>query len=295
MAQNSLNQQLGIDHGSLTVPNEIMSPNPLFSTPKVMGILNVTPDSFSDGGNFFSMGTALNHARQMIEEGADIIDIGGESTRPGAQPVSVPEELDRVIPIVEEIRAEWPVLISVDTSKAEVMREAIKAGAHMINDVMALRGEGSLATVAASAKVQISLMHMQGEPRSMQHNPHYKNVINEIKTFLLERIQVCLEAGIDSSRLLIDPGFGFGKTVEHNLLIMKNLQVFTKLGYPVLVGLSRKSLIGKILNKPVTERLYGSLALAVLAISQGARVIRTHDVAETIEVLKMTHAVLATE
>jgi dihydropteroate synthase len=265
--------------------------NPL-PIPQIMGILNVTPDSFSDGGLFLSVDAALNKAHQMVKDGATIIDIGGESTRPGADPVSVPEELDRVLPIVEKIRAELPILISVDTSKAQVMREAIAAGADMINDVMALRGEGSIAAVASSDTVQICLMHLQGEPRTMQHNPHYDNVVNDIKTFLLERIQTCLEAGIAKNRLILDPGFGFGKTLEHNLLIMKKLQQFTELGYPVLVGVSRKSMIGQVLNKPVTERLYGSLALAVLAITKGATIIRTHDVAATMDALKMTHAVL---
>jgi dihydropteroate synthase len=261
-------------------------------SPQVMGIINVTPDSFSDGGHFFSIDSALNYARLIVEEGADIIDIGGESTRPGAQAVSVQEELDRVIPILEKIRAEWPIKISVDTSKAQVMREAIAVGADMINDIMALRGEGCLATVAASEQVQICLMHIQGEPRTMQESPHYEDVVGEIKAFLLERVQACLDMGIASNRLLIDPGFGFGKTVAHNLLLMKKLDVFTDLGYPVLVGLSRKSLIGNILNKPVTGRLYGSLALAVLAVSKGAAVIRTHDVAATVDALKMTDAVL---
>ena len=269
-----------------------MPPENIVPASQVMGILNVTPDSFSDGGHFFSRDAALKQAHQMAAEGADIIDIGGESTRPCAEPASVEEELDRVIPVLEKIRAELPIPISVDTSKAQVMREAIAAGADMINDVMALRGEGSLAAVAASNKVQVCLMHLQGEPRTMQLNPHYDDVVNEIKAFLQARVQVCLEAGIASSRLLIDPGFGFGKTVEHNLQLMKQLQVFTELGYPVLVGVSRKSLIGQVLNKPVTERLYGSLALAVLAVSKGVAVIRTHDVAATVETLKMTHAVL---
>ena len=261
------------------------------SVSQVMGILNVTPDSFSDGGHFFSKHSALSHARQMIEEGADIIDIGGESTRPGAQLVSVQEELDRVIPIVEKIRIEYPIKISVDTNKSQVMHEAIAAGADMINDIMALRGEKCLATVATDEQIQICLMHMQGEPRTMQNNPHYDDVVGDIKAFLLERIQTCLNAGISSNRLLIDPGFGFGKTVAHNLLLMKNLQVFVNLGYPVLVGVSRKSLIGTILNKAVTEREYGSLALAVLAVSKGAAVIRTHDVAATVDALKMINAV----
>ncbi len=257
-----------------------------------MGILNITPDSFSDGGIFLSKDNAFKQARQMFEEGADIIDIGGESTRPGAQSVSIQEELDRVIPILSKIRTELPISISIDTSKATVMQEAMAAGANMINDVMALRGEGSLATLAAFPNVQVCLMHIQGEPRTMQIKPHYDNVIDEIKTFLLERVEACLQAGINSHRLIIDPGFGFGKTVAHNLLLMQQLHIFTKLGYPVLVGLSRKSLIGKILDKPLKKRLYGGLALAVLAVNKGARVIRTHDVAATVDALKMTSAVL---
>jgi len=257
-----------------------------------MGILNITPDSFSDGGRFLSMDAAIKQAHLMIQAGADIIDIGGESTRPGAQSISTEEELNRIIPILEKIRAEWPISISIDTSKADIMRAAIAAGSDMINDVTALRGEDSLATVAASQNVQVCLMHMQGEPRTMQKNPHYDNVINDIKTFLLGRVEACLEAGIASNRILIDPGFGFGKTLAHNLLLMKRLEVFTRLGYPVLVGVSRKSLIGHILKQPVTKRLYGGLALAVLAVEKGAKVIRTHDVAATVEALKMTHVVL---
>lgn len=257
-----------------------------------MGIVNVTPDSFSDGGLFLSQNNAFNHAKQLIAEGADIIDIGGESTRPGAEPVSVQQELDRVIPLVEKIRAEFSVSISVDTSKSLVMREAIAAGVDIINDVMALTGEDSIAAVAASDTVKVCLMHMQGQPRTMQKNPKYDNVIEDIKAFLLMRTQACVNAGIASNRIIIDPGFGFGKTVVHNLLLMKNLQLFSQLGYPVLVGISRKSFIGKILNKQVTERLYGSLALSVVAVSKGASIIRTHDVAATVDALKMTDAVL---
>jgi len=259
---------------------------------KVMGIVNVTPDSFSDGGLFLSQNNAFNHAKQLIAEGADIIDIGGESTRPGAEPVSVQQELDRVIPLVEKIRAEFSVSISVDTNKSLVMREAIAAGVDIINDIMALTGEDSIAAVAASDTVKVCLMHMQGQPRTMQKNPKYDNVIEDIKAFLLMRTQACINAGIASNRIIIDPGFGFGKTVVHNLLLMKNLQLFSQLGYPVLVGISRKSFIGKILNKQVTERLYGSIALSVVAVSKGASIIRTHDVAATVDALKMTDAVL---
>jgi dihydropteroate synthase len=268
-----------------------MPPDTFFNSPKIMGILNVTPDSFSDGGHFFVQAAALVRARQMVVEGAHIIDIGGESTRPGAQPVSLQEELDRVIPLVEKIRAELPVLISVDTSKALVMQAAIAAGAQMINDVAALRYEGSLEVIASSNEVYVCLMHIQGNPRTMQQQPHYENVVNEVKTFLQDRIQVCLTAGIDSARILIDPGFGFGKTLAHNLQLMNQLQEFTQLGYPVLIGVSRKSMLGQILNKPVQERLYGGLALAVIALNKGAKVIRTHDVAPTVEVLKTVRAV----
>jgi dihydropteroate synthase len=260
--------------------------------PQVMGILNVTPDSFSDGGRFLALDAALHQAQRLIAAGADIIDIGGESTRPAAQPVSVAEELDRVMPVLEKVRQESPILISVDTSKAEVMREAIAAGVDIINDVRALRNDGSLAAVASANQVRICLMHMQGEPRTMQQNPRYDNVVNEVKTFLLERVQTCLAAGISPNRLWLDPGFGFGKTEEHNLLLLKHLTVLTQLGYPLVVGVSRKSFLGQLLNKPVTERLYGGLALAVLAVTQGAQIVRTHDVAATVDALKVTHAVL---
>ncbi|MCK5718992.1 MAG: dihydropteroate synthase [Thiomargarita sp.] len=256
-----------------------------------MGIINVTPDSFSDGGKFFSTEQALNQARLMIGEGVDIIDVGGESTRPGAKAISVQEELDRVIPVLEKIRAESVIKLSIDTSKAQVIHHAIQAGANIVNDVTALQGENSLATIAQS-NVQVCLMHMQGKPRSMQQNPHYNNLIEEISQFLSQRIQICLNAGIKQNNLIIDPGFGFGKTLEHNLLLMKNLQLFTKLNCPILVGVSRKSMVGTILNKPVAERLYGSLALAVLAVTQGANIIRTHDVTATVDALKVVRAVI---
>jgi dihydropteroate synthase len=260
--------------------------------PKVMGILNVTPDSFSDGGRFVAKNAALTHIQQMIEAGADIIDIGGESTRPGAQSVPLQQELDRVIPILEMIRQRWAITISVDTRKAEVMHEAINMGADMINDIMALREEGSLATVATAKPVKVCLMHIQGEPRTMQNQPHYDDVVHEVKNFLIERIQACLAAGIAANRLIIDPGFGFGKTLEHNLQLFKHLEQFISLGYPVLIGVSRKSMIGQCLNKPPNERLYGGLALAVLAANQGVQIIRTHDVAATVDALKMAMAVL---
>jgi len=262
------------------------------SFPQIMGILNVTPDSFSDGGRFFSMDSAMQQVRQMIAEGADIIDIGGESTRPNAAVVSVQEELDRVMPVVQKMKAELSIAISVDTSKAQVMREAIAAGVDMINDVSALRYEGNLQAVAESKTVKICLMHMQGTPRSMQNNPYYQDVVKEVKDFLQARIDICLKANIDSSRIFIDPGFGFGKTVTHNLQLIKQLHALIELNYPVLIGVSRKSTIGAVLNKSVDQRLYGGLALTALAISKGASIIRTHDVAATVDVVKMTQAVV---
>ncbi|MDM8570004.1 dihydropteroate synthase, partial [Thiotrichales bacterium HSG1] len=209
----------------------------------------------------------------------------------GAKPVPAQVELDRIIPIVEQIRAEFPISISVDTSKSTVMCEAIKAGADIINDVMALRGENSLAIVANS-KVKVCLMHLQGEPRTMQDNPYYDDVVSEVKAFLSTRVQDCLNAGIDKSRIIIDPGFGFGKTLDHNLTLFQKLVDFTELNYPVLVGISRKSMIGKLLNKPVTERLYGGVALTVLAVKKGVKIIRTHDVAATVDAIKIAQAVI---
>ena len=261
--------------------------------PKVMGILNVTPDSFSDGGQFMTLDNAMQQARYIASSGADIIDIGGESTRPQAKPISAQEELDRIMPVIEKIRAELPIKISVDTSKAIVMQEAIAMQVDMINDINALQNEGCLAAVAASPTVNVCLMHMQGTPQTMQQAPYYADVVAEVKTFLQQRIATCLQTGIDASRLLIDPGFGFGKTLEHNVQLMKQLDVFTQLNYPVLVGVSRKSMIGALLNKTVDQRLYGGLALAVIAVAKGAAMIRTHDVGPTVDAIKVTHATLA--
>lgn len=256
----------------------------------IMGILNVTPDSFSDGGFFLSRERALAHARQMVEDGADIIDIGGESTRPGAQPVSVQEELDRVVPVIEAVRAALAVPISIDSSKPEVMRAAVAAGAGFINDVRALREAGAL-TAAAELGVPVCLMHMQGEPRGMQADPCYTDVVAEVRTFLTARLAACRAAGIDPARLVIDPGFGFGKTLAHNLQLLRGLAGLGGLGAPILVGLSRKSMIGLALGLPVEQRLPASLALAVIAVANGARIVRTHDVRATREAVRMYETV----
>ncbi|MES9936347.1 MAG: dihydropteroate synthase [Sedimenticola sp.] len=261
------------------------------SRPRVMGILNVTPDSFSDGGSYLSPGDALARASVMVEEGADIIDIGGESTRPGAQPVTTQQELDRVIPIIEGIAEKLEVPVSIDTSKAVVMREAVSAGAGMINDVMALRGEAAM-EAAADCGVPVCLMHMQGEPRSMQKDPQYKDVVADIKMFLGERVAACRAVGIPAERLLLDPGFGFGKTLEHNLKLLGDLAELAALGLPLLVGTSRKSMIGALLDDaPVDQRLYGSLATAVMAAERGASILRVHDVKATADALKVVSAV----
>ncbi len=258
--------------------------------PQVMGILNVTPDSFSDGGVFFARDAALHRAQEMYRAGAAIIDVGGESTRPGASPVELQQELDRVIPVIEALHAELPVVISIDTSKAEVMRAAVRAGAGMINDVCALRQPGAL-QAAAEAAVPVCLMHMQGEPRTMQRAPRYRDVVGEVSTFLQERATACREAGITPGRVLIDPGFGFGKSLQHNLQLLRGLPQLAALGYPLLVGLSRKSMLGKLLGeRPVEGRLHGSVAAATLAAWLGASIVRVHDVAPTVDALKVAAA-----
>lgn len=256
-----------------------------------MGVLNVTPDSFFDGGQFSSPDRALDHALQMVAEGAAIIDIGGESTRPGAAPVPVEEELRRVIPVIERLRGATSAVISVDTLKPEVMQAAAAAGAGLINDVRALQNPGALDAVART-DCAVCLMHMQGEPRTMQLNPTYSDVVSEVKAFLLERVQACLSAGITRDRLVIDPGFGFGKTAAHNLELLGRLPELAGEGFPVLAGLSRKSLIAKILGEPAKDRLPASIALAVMAAMNGARIVRVHDVAATADAMKMVNAVL---
>ncbi|BAN69394.1 dihydropteroate synthase [endosymbiont of unidentified scaly snail isolate Monju] len=260
------------------------------SVPRIMGILNVTPDSFSDGGRYDRLDAALYHAERMVINGADILDVGGESTRPGAQPVSEAEELDRVIPVIEALSARFDRLVSIDTSKPTVMREAVAAGAGMINDVNALRAEGAV-TVAAEAGVPVCLMHMQGEPRTMQRSPHYDDVVAEVRDFLLERARICEAAGVSRQAIVLDPGFGFGKTLEHNLELLQQLPVLCASGYPVLAGISRKSMIGALTGREVDDRLAGSLAMALLALEGGARILRVHDVAETRDVLRVWTAV----
>ena len=264
------------------------------SEPRIMGILNLTPDSFSDGGRFNAPERAIAQALQMQADGAAIIDIGGESTRPGAREVSVEEELARVIPVIEALAPALDVPISIDTSKPEVMQAAVAAGAGMINDVYALRRPGAL-EAAAGLGVPICLMHMQGEPRSMQQQPQYQDVLDEVAEFLRAQVARCTAAGISRHRLLLDPGFGFGKSLVHNLHLLKHLDVLVRDGLPVLVGLSRKSMIGTVLDRPLEQRLSGSLALAALAAWQGARIIRVHDVRESVDAIKMIQAVCGVE
>jgi dihydropteroate synthase len=257
--------------------------------PVVMGVLNVTPDSFSDGGRYLDPDTALAQAERMVAEGAAIIDIGGESTRPGATPVASEEELRRVLPVVELVAARLPVLLSVDTSNPEVMRRASAAGAHLINDVRALRSTGAIEAVAAS-DLGACLMHMQGEPATMQIAPRYDDVVGEVQAFLAERVQSCIAAGIARERLCIDPGFGFGKLQAHNLQLLRGLSQFRRFGLPLAVGLSRKSMVAA-LGARAEERLAGSLALATIAMLHGARIVRAHDVAPTVDVARIVSAV----
>ncbi len=258
--------------------------------PLVMGILNVTPDSFSDGGRYSQVDAALEHARVMLAEGADIIDVGGESTRPGAEAVSATDELQRVLPIVTALVKELGAVVSIDTSKPEVMEAAIGAGAAMINDVQALSTPAAM-EIVATADVLVCLMHMQGLPRTMQVNPQYQNVVNEVIGFLKRRADDCIAAGIKANRIIIDPGFGFGKSLSHNYALMRDLGRLTELGYYVLAGLSRKSMIGTLLDTPAEKRLIGSVVLAALAAERGAAIMRVHDVGETVEAMRLVQAV----
>ncbi|QAV23372.1 dihydropteroate synthase [Proteus hauseri] len=262
------------------------------STPQVMGILNVTPDSFSDGGTHNSLNDALNHAAKMIAQGATIIDIGGESTRPGASDVSIEEELHRVVPVVEAIRQRFDVWISVDTSKAQVITESAKVGAAIINDIRSLQEPGAL-EAAAKTGLPVCIMHMQGDPKTMQQAPHYKNVVMDVSRFLEENIQRCIDAGIEKNQIILDPGFGFGKNLAHNYQLLAHLSEFHHFGLPILAGMSRKSMVGQLLNVPPQERVAGSVACAVIAAMQGAQIIRVHDVKETVDAMKVVQATLS--
>ena len=257
--------------------------------PLIMGIVNVTPDSFSDGGSFFDPIRAIEHGLKLLEDGADILDIGGESTRPGAHSVTSAEEMERVLPVLEGLR-QCGLPLSVDTLKPEVMREAIGAGADMLNDVNAMQAEGAL-QLAAESGVAVCLMHMRGEPRTMQQDPVYGDVVDEVQSFLAHRLGVLEQAGVARNRIVIDPGFGFGKTLQHNLALLRNLNRFCDLGVPVLAGLSRKSMLGTITGLPVEDRLFPSISAAIIAASRGARILRVHDVKETRQALQIVGAV----
>jgi dihydropteroate synthase len=266
-----------------------MSQLTISSNLQVMGVINTTPDSFSDGGRFDSFDKAFAHARQLIGEGVDIVDIGGESTRPGSQQVDLEQELARTVPLIKAIREISDIPISIDTSKPGVMQAAVNAGATMINSIWALQLDDSL-QIAADLAVPVCLMHMQGTPETMQQNPRYTNVVGEVLDFLKARMDAALDAGVAQQHIIVDPGFGFGKTIEHNLLLLASLSVFRQLGVPVLAGLSRKSMIGKILDKPADQRLYGSLSVAVMAAMLGVDILRVHDVAETLDAIAMVKA-----
>lgn len=257
-----------------------------------MGILNVTPDSFSDGGTHNSLNDAVDHAAKLIAEGASIIDIGGESTRPGASDVSIDEELQRVVPVVEAIRQRFDVWISVDTSKAQVITESANVGASIINDIRSLQEPGAL-EAAAKTGLPVCIMHMQGDPKTMQQSPHYENVMMDVDRFLQENIQRCVDAGIEKNQIILDPGFGFGKNLAHNYQLLAHLSELHHFGLPILAGMSRKSMVGQLLNVPPKERVAGSVACAVIAAMQGAQIIRVHDVKETVDAMKVVQATLS--
>jgi dihydropteroate synthase len=263
-------------------------------SPAIMGILNTTPDSFSDGGRFTTPAAALLHAEQMAAAGVGIIDIGGESTRPGAEAVSEQEEIDRVVPVIEAVRASLEVPVSVDTSKPAVMRAAVAAGASMINDVRALTADGAL-QAAAELQQPVCLMHMQGQPGTMQQRPHYDNVVGEVTQFLRDRVAQCVEAGLGEDLIVIDPGFGFGKTSADNIELLANLRQLADIGPPVLIGVSRKSTLGAITGREVDQRLPASITAAVLAVQRGAQIVRVHDVAETVDALRIAIAVMQSD
>lgn len=272
--------------GSLILPGAELQ----LDRPLIMGVLNTTPDSFSDGGRWLNLESALAHALEMVSAGADIIDIGGESTRPGADPIPINMEIDRVIPLITRLRTESDVPISIDTSKPEVMREAVHHGAGLINDVNALRSMGAMEQ-AASLQVPVCLMHMGGEPRTMQESPQYGDVVEDVTRFLLDRVSACEAAGIARTSIILDPGFGFGKTLQHNIELFRALPRLCNLGFPVLVGLSRKSMLGRITGRPATERMPASIAAAVLAVIHGASLVRVHDVSETADALRVLAAI----
>lgn len=261
---------------------------------QVMGILNITPDSFSDGGRYNQLDNAIQRASQLIEQGVDILDIGGESTRPGSDAVGETEELERVIPVIEAIKQRFDIQVSIDTTKAKVMLESAKAGVDLINDVNALREEGAV-EAAAETGVPVCLMHMQGQPRTMQEHPYYDDVVRDVKEFFQERISVCTSAGIKRENIWLDPGFGFGKTAQHNYQLLQRLREFHELQLPLLIGLSRKSMLGHVTGRDVSERLAGSLAGATIAAMKGARIIRVHDVKETVDAMKVVAATLEGE
>ena len=269
--------------------NQIMD----LSFPQVMGIVNMTPDSFSDGGNYNNLDDAMRRVDSMIQAGASFIDVGGESTRPGAAEVSVEEELDRVIPLVEKIARYFDVWISVDTSKPQVITESAKAGAHLINDIRALTEPGAI-EAAAKTQLPVCIMHMQGDPKTMQDAPHYQqDIYQEVDQFFTQHINRCINAGIERQKIILDPGFGFGKTLQHNYRLLAKLKNFHHFGLPLLVGMSRKSMIGQVLNVPPQERMIGSVSCAVIAAMQGAQIIRVHDVKETFDALRIVQATLA--
>ncbi len=271
---------------SIELPGRTLS----LADPVVMGILNVTPDSFSDGGRYRALDAALRQAERMLNEGAAIIDVGGESTRPGADPVPLQQELDRVVPVIEALASRFDCVISIDTFKPAVMDAACAAGAHLINDIQALERDGA-AQVAIRYGAAVCLMHMQGQPQTMQHQPQYSRVVPEVAAYLLERVAHATAAGIDRSRIVLDPGIGFGKTLQHNLELLACLDTLIELGLPLLIGVSRKSMFKQLLDLPVEERLYASLAVAGLSVWQGASIIRVHDVRPTVETIKTAAAI----
>ena len=280
------------DNGKTILPTS-RDPIDLSGRPLVMGVLNVTPDSFSDGGRFVEPAVAVDHALRMVEEGADIIDVGGESTRPGSEAVSAAEQVRRCVPIIERIAAESDVAISIDTTSAEVARAAIEAGACVINDVSALRFDPKMGQVAAETKAAVCLMHMLGEPRTMQQNPTYKNVTAEVCRFLTDRIECAVRGGVSRERILIDPGMGFGKTLTHNLKLLSELKSLVALGYPVVIGTSRKRFIGAVLDRPADERIWGTAATVAWAVRDGAKIVRVHDVGPMRQVVDMTWAMIS--